>query len=801
MFKNYLKTALRNISRQKGSTIINISGLTLGITCSLVLFLMVIYLSSFDNFHTKRDRIYRVVNTSQGNQGTDYQSGVPSVLPVAFRTDFPEAEEVVFTSYRDNSLVTIPQRSGEPKKFQEESGVVYTEPNFFKIFDRKILMGDASKGLDDPNEAILSVSWAKRYFGKEDAIGEVLKFEDKEYKVTAIMEDAPNNTDFPFSLMLSYVSIKQERETNGWGSIWSNEQCYFLIREGEDIHKMESRMPAFTTKYLGADDFDKTQFIYQSLADMHYDDRYDTYSYNTTPKEMLIAFVVIAAVLIITACINFINLATAEAVKRSKEVGVRKSLGSSKGQLIRQFLGETTLITMVAVLASLGCVQLVLSFLNPFLEMHLTLDFAHNTNLWIYLITVTIGVSLLSGLYPAFVVSGFKPALVLKNQMSNKGSSSYFLRRVLVVLQFFISQLLIIITIVIIAQMDYSSKKDLGFTKEAILFAPIPERETPAQPGAASKMRTLREEMLQVPGVINASLANTPPSSGNVNGTNFSVHGVEGEFSTQMKHVDGNYVDLYELELVSGKNIADLDTVTGFLVNEKLVRIVGFENTEEILGRNLKVAGRTYPVVGIVKDFHTVSLRQPIEATVLMNRIRGFETLALKVDLKQAPAVIEQLKKKWEASYPEHLFDYKFLDENIKEFYDGERKMSILLSSFTTMAIFIGCLGLFGLATFMANQKTKEIGVRKVLGASVESIVFMFSKEYIKLIVLGFVFAAPLGWLAMNAFLSEFAYKIEMGPAIFLSGFGITLLIAMLTVGYKCFRTAIRNPVTSLRYE
>ena len=244
-----------------------------------------------------------------------------------------------------------------------------------------------------------------------------------------------------------------------------------------------------------------------------------------------------------------------------------------------------------------------------------------------------------------------------------------------------------------------------------------------------------------------------------------------------------------------------MDTAVGFLVNEKLAHIAGFQNPEEIVGRNLTLWRRTYPVVGVVKDFHTVSLRQPIEATVMMNRIRGFETLALKVELGKAQGIIDELKSKWEAMYPEHLFDYEFLDESIEEFYEGERRMSILLSAFTTMAIFIGCLGLFGLATFMANQKTKEIGVRKVLGASVESMVVMFSKEYVKLIVLGFVLAAPVGWLAMNAFLDEFAYKIDLGPGIFLLGLAITLIIATLTVGYKSLRAAMRNPVTSLRYE
>ena len=802
MFKNYLKTAWRNLLRQKGSTLINIAGLTLGISASLVLFLMVVHFSSFDNFHSRRDRIYRVVNQSEGNQGKHYQAGVPAVLPDAFRNDFPEAQEVVFTSYRAGSLVTIPQRAGESKKYQEERGIVYTEPSFFKIFDRPVIIGDALKGIDEPNEAVLSTSLAKKYFGREDAIGEVLKFEDREFKVTAIVEDAPTNTDLPFDLFLSYSTVKREREENGWNSIWSDEQCYFLLKQEESIHALEARLGAFAKKYLGNDDFDKTEFMFQALSEMHYDERFDVYSYNTTPKAMIYTFGVIAFVLILTACINFINLATAEAIKRSKEVGVRKSLGSTRGQLVRQFLGETTLVTIISVLASVALAEIVLSVLNPFLEMELSFNFSNNSLVWIYLASITLVVSLLSGLYPAFVISGFSPALVLKNQLGNKNSSSYFLRKALVVFQFLISQVLIIITIVIILQMDYSSKKDLGFKKDAILFVPIPERETPLTEGTGvSKMRTLRDQMLKITGVENASLASTPPSSGNVSGTNFSIEGITDEFGTQVKQIDGNYLDLYKLELIAGQNVQDGDTATGFIVNEKLTSTIGLTDPKEIIEKNLRMWGRTLPVVGVVKDFHTVSIRQPIEATVMMNRIRGFETLALEVDMRRAQDVIATLKEKWEQSYPDHLFDYTFLDESINTFYEGERRMSVLLSVFTSMAIFIGCLGLFGLATFMANQKTKEIGVRKVLGASVESIIMMFSKEYLKLITIGFVIAAPLGYLAMNAFLEQFAYKIELGPGVFLLGLAITLIIAMLTVGYRSLKAAIVNPVKSLRYE
>jgi ABC-type antimicrobial peptide transport system permease subunit len=273
------------------------------------------------------------------------------------------------------------------------------------------------------------------------------------------------------------------------------------------------------------------------------------------------------------------------------------------------------------------------------------------------------------------------------------------------------------------------------------------------------------------------------------------------EHSTQVKQVDGNYLELYKLQLLEGQNLADLDTATGFVVNEKLAHIAGFGNPVDMMGKVIHVWGKDYPVVGVVKDFHTVSLRSPIEATVLFNRISGFENLAMKVKMSEAQNIIAQLKTKWEAAYPEHLFEYKFLDENIREFYEGEQRMSILLSVFTGMAIFIGCLGLFGLATFMANQKTKEIGVRKVLGASVESIIMMFSKEYLKLILLGFILAAPVGWFFMGKFLDEFAYKIDVGPQVFILTLGITLLIAIVTVGYRSFRAATVNPVSSLRSE
>lgn len=800
MLKNYFITALRNMMREKGVAMINIAGLTLGITCSLILFLMVKHILSFDTFHSKKDRIYRVVSESEGNRGKRQSAGVPTVLPDAFRAEFPEAEEVVFTTYRSETMVTIPQPSPlEPKKYLEESGIVFTEPSFFKIFDRPMLLGKSEEGLDEPNEAIISKRWAQKYFGKIDARNEIIKFDTIEYKVAAVMDDFPSNTDFPFDLMLSYITIKAENEKSGWNSVWSDEQCYFLLREGNDISSISTRLPAFGKKFL-SDNVNKTEYLLQSLSELHFDDRFGTYSYDTVSKGLLISLQAIALILIFTACINFINLSTAEAIKRSKEVGIRKALGSSRSQLIRQFLGETTLITIIAILLSLAVTQSALTFLNPFLELKLKLDFTGDTSLWIYLLSMAILVSLLAGLYPALVVSGFNPVAALKNLISNKNSSGYNLRRALVVTQFVISQFFIIGTIVVINQMNYSKNKDLGFKKDAILILPIPVPESPGARNYVSKMKTLRDELRNVPGVQSASLSSAPPSSGNVSNTIFSIDGIDETFVTQIKQVDGNYIDLYGLQVVAGKGVEDFDTARGFVVNEKFVRTIG-STEDKLLGKVIDIWGKKLPIVGVVKDFHTVSLRAPIEATVLMNQLRGYETLSVNVDVNRIQGVINTIKPRWEATYPEHIFDYRFLDQQIEEFYEGEKRMSVMLSAFSSIAIFIGCLGLYGLATFMANQKTKEVGVRKVLGASVESIIFLFSREYVKLILLGFLFSAPIAWFMMNKFLEEFSYKEEIGPSVFLTGLGITVFIALITVGYKSIQAAMANPAQSLKSE
>ncbi len=805
MFKNYLITAYRNLLRKRSSTFFNIAGLTLGITGSIVLFLLLHNMLTFDKFQSKYDRIYRVVSESDNNGEKFYTPGIPTVLTPAFKTDFPEAEEVAFTTYTQDGLILIPQRTGEPKKYYEEDGIAFTEQSFFRIFDWKPLHGDLTAAIKNPNEAVLAKSIAVKYFGRENAIGEILNFDDVDYKVTAIVDNPPGNTDFPFTIILSYETVRKSYEEQDWGSTSSNNHNYFLLKEGVDISTLEARMADFTNKHIGKDNYDHRIFNIQPLSTVHYDTRYHGYSYNVTSKGEILTVSLIAVFLILTGCINFINLSTAESIKRSKEVGIRKSLGSSRSQLVLQFLGETSIVTLVSILLALVLSQLVLSYLNPFMDLDLNIDLMNNSAMIIFLVIIFVSVSLLSGVYPAFIMSAFKPAMVMKASSGSNSAGGFFMRRGLVVFQFVISQLLIIGTIVIIQQMNYLKTKDMGYNKDAIIVMSIPEQETFAknQELKSSKMRTLKNEIIRQAGVEHASLSNTPPSSGNVNGTSFIMEGESDEQrkDTQVKTVDGDYITLFGLKLLAGRNLNDYDTATEYVVNRQFANIAGYDNPQDIIGKRVKIWGHLCPIVGVVEDFHTTSLHQKIEPTVLFNRLSNYRTLSIKVNPNNYQASIEAAKKLWEEAYPKHIFEYTFLDERIREFYESEGKMSVIIGAFTTIAIVIGCIGLFGLATFMANQRIKEIGVRKVLGASVQGIVFSFSKEFIVLIVIAFVFAAPLGWLAMRSWLQEFEYRIDVGPVIFVTALITTLIIALITVGYRSFQAATANPVNSLRNE
>ena len=800
MLKNYLKTTVRTLLREKASTTINIGGLTLGITCCLILFLILRNASSYDKHHRNYDRIYRVVSKSKVNGRDTYTQGVTPALPDAFRNDFTEAEEVAFTSYRRSGLVAVQQPDGTFRKYEESKGLVFTGSSFFRIFDRKMLIGEAQGGLDDPNAAIISRKWAIRYFGnEEEAVGKTIRFEDYDYIIKGVMEDHPPTTDLPFELMLSYITVKKNFDEAGWGSVSDTDNCYFLLKEEERIEKIASQIPSFVKKYIGEGDNNpgENTFILQPLKELHTDGRFGNYN-KKMPREARIAFIAIGIFLLLMVCINFINLTTAEAIRRTREVGIRKVLGSTRTQLIVKFTGETFFVTGFAVMASLALTQVVLDSVNAFLDLSLALNLTSDIRTWMFLIALTLTVSLLSGLYPAYVISKFKPAQVVKGQAGVKHLSGFNLRRSLVVMQFFISQLFIIGLIVIVRQMDFMENQYLGFRKDAIVTVPIPERD---KPSSASKMRSLKNEIRQLSDVAGATLSSSPPSSASVLSGGLRIVEKGEELGAQIKQVDGDYLGVFDIDMVTGEKLADGDTVAGFVVNEKFVETAGYPSNEEIIGKEIDFWGRRLPVKGVVGNFSTRSLEKPMEPVILLNDIGGYANLSIRLVSTDMQASIQKIKKLWEAAYPEYIFKYEFVDEQISNLYRGERKMSTLISVFAFVAVFIGCLGLFGLMSFMANQKVKEVGIRKVLGASVESIVYLFSKEFVKLILIGFALAAPLAGFVMGMFLQKFAYRIDLGPMIYLTALGCSLLITLGTVGFRAFRAGRANPAQSLRSE
>ncbi|MDF9799890.1 putative ABC transport system permease protein [Catalinimonas alkaloidigena] len=794
------KSSLRNLWKNKSHTTINVLGLSLGITCSIVLFLLIRFWLSFDTYHSKADRIYRLVRTTTYQGNTDHTGGVPVPLPDALRTDFSDIEEAVFMSYFGRGLITINGGSDEAKNFQEEEGLVYIEPTYFKIFDRPLVQGNPATALDDPNEVVLSESMAEKYFGKQwqelEIVGQSVTLnKETELKITGIAKDHPENTDLPFEMLISYATVKDAMlEDGGWGSIDSDNQLFMLLAEEQSPALVNERLPDFMSKY---DDMqmEGMQVILslQPLQEVHFDESRSAYSFGTIPMPVIYSLSIIAAFMVLIACINFVNLATAIATKRAKEVGVRKALGSSRTQLMRIFMGEAVIITFISVLVALGAAELLLIRMNDFLELDLQMDLLQDVSLFIFLFVVLLVVSLLSGAYPSWVLTRFEPSKVLKTSMSLSNQKGYNLRRALVIFQFVIAQAFIIGTLVLISQTRYLRQADLGFNQKGIVSVFLPGEDTQSK-------KTLKHELLRINTVENVSLAYSSPSSGSVSVTSFTIDGDETTYHTQVKYVDEDYVDVYGLQLLAGTGLIESDSITRLVVNERFLSKVGISSPEEALERQVDIWGRTLPIVGVMKDFHTVSLRNTIEPTVLIDA-SNFRQAHVLINTNNISNTLAEVESRWKAIYPEYTFDYSFIDEAIAEFYEGERNMSVILSIASLVVIFIGCLGLYGLITFMAEQKTKEVGIRKVLGASVSSIVRLFSVEFLKLILIAFVVAAPLAYYVMRLWLQNFEYKIDLGIGLFAAGILITLLIALTTITYRSLQAARTNPAQALRND
>lgn len=795
MFRNYLKIALRNLQRNKAYAIINVLGLALSMTCGILIFTLVKYHLGFDNFHPSSERIYRVV-TEEHRDRIDYDAAVPAPLGKVFRDDYTYAEIVARIATFDAVQVTITDEK-DGRKFKE--AVAFTESGFFDIFNYPLIAGNKKIALGEPNTAIITKSIAKKYFGDEDPINKIFRLNNKiDFKITGVLKDLPENTDRKTKIYLSYPTLKLYDEwlgsDNSWGGITDAMQCFVRLRPGATVSQVENAMAPYVKKYR-PNSKNVHHYKLQPLADIHFDKRYGA----VIDKEVLWVLSIIAFFLIITACVNFVNLATAQAVRRSKEVGIRKVLGSFRKQIFWQFIYETGAITFIAALVSVVLATVTIPYVNKLFNIEMSANFFSDWHLPAFISVLILVVTFLAGSYPGLILGGFQPVLAIKGKISQQSIGGFNLRRILIIAQFAISQVLVIGMIVIANQMKYAKNADLGFNKDAVALVGV------GSGSSASAQHTLGDRISKIPGVENVSLCFTPPSStdGWTTSLNYDKRSENETFAISVKMADANYVPTFNLKIIAGRNIFSADSVKEFLVNETLAKKLNLTSADQLIGKTMAINGGKMvgPIVGIVKDFHDRSFHDDINPVCISTAPNYYNFYAVKFSPKNLKATMSALEKAWTDSHPDQIFDYQFLDERIAQFYETDDLMLKLITFFSFIAIVIGCLGLYGLVSFMVSQKRKEIGIRKVLGGNLSDILWIFGKEFSRLILLALVIATPIGWLIMNKWLQNFQFRKEIGPSVFVVTILISVLIALLAGGYQSIKASVTNPIKSLRTE
>ena len=794
MLRNYFKIAIRNITRSLSYTVINVSGLSLGITCAILIFSIITYHLSFDNFHNNTDRVYRFV-TEQHRDQVSYVSSVPPAFGLAFRNDYTFGEKVARICTLTEQLITI-EENGNAKKFKED--LSFAESEFFQIFNFPIVAGQSKNVLTEPNTAIISERMAKKYFGNQSPLNKTFRFDNNvDFKIVGVLQDIPHNTDFRSEIYFSYSTIGKYSEwyaqEDAWGGITTEIQSFARLQPGVTTTEVETVLPAYVKKYR-AESKNVHHYKLQPMSDVHFNPQYQ----GVMSKTNLGVLGLIGIFLVITAALNFINLATAQAVNRSREIGVRKALGSARIQLFWQFTIETSVIVILSSVLAFCIAYAVLPFVNTLFHTRVSLNPLADPSLIMFMTGLAICVTLLSGSYPGLILSGFNPVAALKGKLSAQVKGNFNLRRGLITAQFTIAQVLLIGLIVIMYQLDYFKQTDMGFNQEAIIMLPLGSKDT--------KTKTLKDQFLQIPNVVNVTQCFAPPASNNYNwGTSITYDNrTETEaFSVSFKGADEDFISTFDINLVAGRNLLPSDTVREFLVNEMVVRKLNLSSPEEILGRTISMQGGTWkgPVVGVVRDFHDQSFKSAISPAIFTTSLGSYNEYAVKINMAEASTTLAALEKTWSNMYPDKLYEYEFLDQQTAQFYEAEQSMLQLIQAFSFIALFIGCMGLYGLVSFMAIQKTKEIGIRKVLGGSIAHILWIFGKEFSRLIVIAFMLAAPLGWWIMSRWLENYEYAFDMTWWVFAMEILIISFICFLTIGFRSAKAAMTNPVNSLRTE
>jgi putative ABC transport system permease protein len=810
MLKNFIKIAWRNLMKHKGFSLINITGLGIGLACFLLITLYVIDEMSYDRYHDKAGRIYRVHSDVRFG-GTDLHMAVSSDMTgQVLKKDYQQVEQYtrIYTS-SGNKLVK------KGKDFINELRVAHADSTIFEVFSFPAIEGDLHTALNEPNTVVLTEKTARKYFGSTSAIGRFIETNDNGntvYKVTAVIQDMPENSHFNFDMIFSMDNVNYN-----WGSFLShNFFTYLLLKEGTDSKAFEKNFDQYIAKYVipqareylqipSMDEFEKAgnklQYSLMPLTRIHlYSDTNTEMRVNGNIQYVYI-FSAVALFILIIACINFMNLTTARSAGRAKEVGIRKVLGTSKKQLVRQFLSEATLMVIISMILALVAAFFMLPVFNEMSGKTMQLSKFFSPQLLPVLLIFPFVVGMLAGSYPAFYLSSFQPIQVLKGKL-NLGTRGGGLRSTLVVFQFATSIILIVGTIVIYRQLGYIQTKNLGFNKDQVLVI----NDAYA---LQDNTQAFKNAMLTTPGVLNGSFSGfLPVSASSRNDNTFSAEAVmdtKNGFNMQCWWIDEDYLETMGMELLKGRNFSDkfISDSTAVLINETAAKRLGHADP---IGKKLYTSDPTsgtvtaYNIIGVVKNFHFESMKQTI-GPLCMLLGNSTWSASFKVNAANIPTVLKAAEANWKSMAPGMPFSYRFLDESFQDMYRAELRVGRIAMIFSILAIFIACLGLFGLATFVAEQRTKEIGIRKVLGATTSGIARLLSKEFVRLVLISFIIATPVSWYFMNRWLEDFAYRVDIHWWMFLVAGILTLLIALATVSFQAVKAAMSNPVRNLRTE
>ena len=794
MFRNLLKIAWRNLVKRKVFTTINVLGLAIGFGSSILIYLFLNHHLSFDNFHASSDRIYRFV-TVEHRDDVDYEATVPPAFAKVFRESYGYAEKVAKIAHWENIQLDVETDSG---KVQVKEDLLFAEATFLEIFNYPLQEQLGNRTLAEPNTVYLTQEMSNKLFGNVNALGETLLLDNQEtLEVIGILKNFPKATMIKEGIFVSFETLRNLEDFAGlevWTGMTSSLECFALLHPNQDIAAIETALLELPKKHR-PNSKNRHEYKLQPLSDVHFNP-----DFGGVDPTLLWAFGIIGLFLISIACINFINISTAQAFYRSKEIGIRKVLGSFKNHLFWQFLSETFVISLFALVIGVVFASLSLPSFNDLFKTELSLDSLFTIEFFVFVTLLLMLISFLSGSYPGILMSRIVPVLALKGKLNHNDTGGSSTRKVLVVAQFAISIILIAATLIISRQIDYAINTDLGFDKESIVMVNIPKELDKVQ------LESLTNRLGQIREVHHVSAClSSPGGSENRWGTGVKYHNRPEyeEFGMQVKLADLNYLSTFDLELVAGRNYFKSDSIAEVVVNERFGKKVGVSDPEELLGKRFEANGGYVKatIVGVIKDFHDGDFTEEISPVFLAQNSEWYDEIALKINLEDVSTTLTQIKEIWLDTFDGYIYEYNFLDDRVAEQYDEEQRYLSLSKTFSGLAILIGCLGIYGLILFYVGQRTKEIGIRKVLGSSVADILALFSMDFFKLILIAGLLATPISWYLMEQWLQGYTYRTQIHWWIFAMAIFSIMVITLLTISYQTLKAAIANPVKSLRTE